>query len=200
MIEESKRCKTCGLVKPLTEFKFEKRTRSNRMGSCGDCYRIRKNAWTARNKPHIYARAKEWRQQNKERLTAKARANYHANPEKAKARVRIYRANNPWTKRAWEWKTKYGITRADYDAMLAKQGGGCALCGSTPQQAPGRTSHSIVLYVDHDHVTGRVRGLLCNTHNRALGLFGDDPEMLQKAIGYLSRSAYLPLNLKLKAA
>lgn len=73
---------------------------------------------------------------------------------------------------------KYGLTVADYQALLDKQGGTCALCGVPP--ADGRR-----LAVDHDHVTGRVRGLLCQRCNGGLGALGDDVAGLQRAIAYL---------------
>ena len=87
---------------------------------------------------------------------------------------------------------KYGITRADYDAMLAAQGGGCAVCGATADD-PSRPRDR-VLHVDHDHVTGKVRGLLCNQHNRAIGLFGDDAALMERAAAYL-RGDYVPIGL-----
>jgi Recombination endonuclease VII len=71
----------------------------------------------------------------------------------------------------------YGITVEEYDDMLESQGGGCYICGIGPV---GRA-----LDIDHDHRTGKVRGLLCSNHNRALGLLGDDPDLLLAAHTYL---------------
>jgi hypothetical protein len=71
----------------------------------------------------------------------------------------------------------YGISVEDYDKMLESQGGGCYICGIGPV---GRA-----LDIDHDHRTGKVRGLLCSNHNRALGLLGDDPDLLLAAHTYL---------------
>ncbi len=72
----------------------------------------------------------------------------------------------------------YGLTIEQYEAMLTKQGGGCAICGA-------KRSGKRRLSVDHDHCTGRVRGVLCANCNRAIGLLGDDPTRLQKALAYL---------------
>jgi hypothetical protein len=71
----------------------------------------------------------------------------------------------------------YGISVEEYDDMLESQGGGCYICGIGPV---GRA-----LDIDHDHRTGKVRGLLCSNHNRALGLLGDDPDLLLAAHTYL---------------
>jgi hypothetical protein len=68
-----------------------------------------------------------------------------------------------------------------YDQMVAEQDGRCLICGAKP----GR----IALAVDHDHETGRVRGLLCRSCNQGLGHFRDDPDLLRSAAAYLERGA-----------
>jgi hypothetical protein len=75
----------------------------------------------------------------------------------------------------------FGISAEEYDQLLEKQGGGCAICGEKPR--------SRRLAVDHDHVTGRVRGLLCDGHNLALGHFKDRPDHLRIAAEYLERGS-----------
>jgi hypothetical protein len=74
---------------------------------------------------------------------------------------------------------KYGVTFAIYRLMLAEQHGRCAIC-SRPEPA------SRMFDVDHDHATGKVRGLLCTSCNRVLGHAGDSPERLRSAADYLS--------------
>ena len=78
-------------------------------------------------------------------------------------------------------KHDFGITLVDYDRMLAEQRGVCKICkmGSTCKGKPERLS------VDHNHETGKVRGLLCRRCNRALGAFRDNPDVLRAAIEYL---------------
>lgn len=81
-------------------------------------------------------------------------------------------------------RRKYGITPEAYDAMLAAQGGRCAVClGADPQNEYGR------MLVDHDHATGQVRQLLCGPCNRGLGAFRDDPNRLLAAAAYVHRHA-----------
>ena len=63
----------------------------------------------------------------------------------------------------------------------------CAVCRN-PETTLGNNGRIKNLAVDHDHITGRVRGLLCNNCNRALGLLRDDREVLQRAIDYLAVS------------
>lgn len=83
------------------------------------------------------------------------------------------------------YKKLFGITLADYNAMFAAQGGKCAICR--------KESTKRHLSVDHDHVTGAVRSLLCAGCNQALGLFRDDPDILVAATQYLLKHRELKL-------
>ena len=71
---------------------------------------------------------------------------------------------------------RYGLTLAEYRALQARQGNVCAICRKRAR----------VLCIDHCHVTGRVRGLLCPKCNSALGFCDDDPRLLRAALAYLS--------------
>lgn len=81
--------------------------------------------------------------------------------------------------RAYHLQRTYGLTLEQYAAMVEAQGGVCAICGKPP---PGK----FPLCVDHDHDTGRIRGLLCNPCNSLMGRWGDDAEILMAAARYLS--------------
>jgi hypothetical protein len=75
-------------------------------------------------------------------------------------------------------KRLYGISLANYEEMLVKQGGGCAACGCT-------NGPHFSLAVDHSHKTGRVRSLLCNKCNGVLGFVDDDILKLLALVEYL---------------
>jgi hypothetical protein len=82
--------------------------------------------------------------------------------------------------RWWLIEREYGLTQAQYEAMLAAQGNGCAICGRAPEGSyPG------MLHVDHCHETGRLRGLLCQVCNLSLGKFQHNPALLRLAADYL---------------
>lgn len=83
----------------------------------------------------------------------------------------------------------YNITSEDYAAILQRQVGVCAICRREPFEIDGRTGRLRQLAVDHDHETGKVRGLLCGSCNRGVGYLQDDPELLRSAISYLTQSA-----------
>lgn len=75
---------------------------------------------------------------------------------------------------------KYGIWPEKYDEILASQGGCCAICCRRPTQEKW-----MGLYVDHCHVTGKIRGLLCRECNHGLGNFRDNPQILHRATNYI---------------
>lgn len=79
----------------------------------------------------------------------------------------------------------YKMTIEQYDSILKSQGGVCAICGTSDpgKNAWGTTSE---FHVDHDHLSGEIRGLLCIKCNVGLGKFSDDVYMLDKAIDYLN--------------
>lgn len=84
--------------------------------------------------------------------------------------------NNPAGERERHLVRKYGVSLKEYDRLFALQEGKCGICEKTQERA---------FDVDHDHKTGRVRGLLCTSCNRMLGHAGDNPGHLARGIAYL---------------
>ena len=84
--------------------------------------------------------------------------------------------------RAWDLRKKYGITIEQVEQMAKDQGGLCACC-------PIELAKAKKVCVDHDHVTRRVRGLLCDQCNKGLGHFSDDSARLRRAADYLDFNA-----------
>jgi hypothetical protein len=107
------------------------------------------------------------------RCSSKGHREKYANPEGRKAILASQRKNI------------YGITQAKYDAMIAAQGGLCAIC-QRPEEAK-RRGVILSLAVDHCHSTGQVRGLVCRSCNSGLAQFRDSPERLLAAIEYLAK-------------
>ncbi len=90
------------------------------------------------------------------------------------------RSGNKWYSPEKRLAQVYGLSPQDYDAMLAEQGGVCAICKTRPDKP---------LFVDHCHATGKVRGLLCHPCNAALGFMRDDPRLTAAATEYLLKAA-----------
>ena len=83
--------------------------------------------------------------------------------------------------KSWRDHGINGMTVELYEVMVAEQHGTCAICDATVNQNGTR------LCVDHDHLTGETRGLLCHNCNTTLGRFNDDPHLLLKAVSYLEK-------------
>jgi hypothetical protein len=127
---------------------------------------------------------------------AKSRRHYLCNIEKKKQQANAWRNNNsvkvkesrklryPRTRLQMmrsNLKSKYGITPEQKEEMFIAQGSCCAICKTT--EPGGRWGW----HIDHCHITGKVRGVVCNRCNIALGGFKDNIELLQSAIDYLKR-------------
>jgi hypothetical protein len=95
------------------------------------------------------------------------------------------RVNRRDYRKNWQLKNHYGITLEQYKEMLKEQNGLCAICGNPETDKIGETLSTLA--VDHDHETGRVRGLLCKKCNTAIGLFFENIDTIKKAIKYLKR-------------
>jgi hypothetical protein len=85
-------------------------------------------------------------------------------------------------------RSEFGMSPKDYEKLLAKQGGVCAIC-KQPESSPMSSRNLKIrrLAVDHDHAREVVRGLLCYRCNTGVGLLGDDPQRLQTAKEYLEK-------------
>lgn len=110
---------------------------------------------------------------------------YFRRKDERLAAVRKWREENPEKQKAYQKKYQkkshyrrlYGLTQEQVDTMLAEQGGVCAICKGVSNQ----------MCVDHDHVTRRVRGVLCRNCNLALGHIKDRPAVAEAMALYLRR-------------
>jgi hypothetical protein len=110
--------------------------------------------------------------------------------KKAEA-MRLYRKKNPNKMRSLDLKKCYGITLDQYNILLEVQRGVCAICKKAETVVCNKKGDVRNLAVDHNHVTGEVRGLLCTACNQGLGNFKDSIASLTQAAHYLaSRNCY----------
>lgn len=139
-------------------------------GLCRSCYeqKLRKELPGYAERHDASSRA--WSELNKDRI-AEASRKYQRNPRVVEARFRRARASA---------LSRYGLTIEDEVDILGRQGGGCGICGGPS----GRKQFEL----DHDHVTGKLRGLLCPRCNKGIGLLGDSAEGVRKALDYLTNS------------
>jgi hypothetical protein len=130
----------------------------------------------------LVAAGQAYREAHKEELSGRRRRRRQTDPEhrdRLRARERkASRARTPMTRRKHHLRRVYGLSLEEYDAMLDRQGGVCAICKKKPDEGKP-------LFIDHCHVTGMVRGLLCHKCNMVLAFGNDNPDILHAAIAYL---------------
>ena len=131
--------------------------------------RLQNKAYMDANREQRRAYEKKYRADHGDKLRAYD-AKYHRDARKK---------NPQWTRSRQLWQN-YKITLEDYEALLAAQGGHCAMCPAAPD-----AQYHGVLHVDHDHGTGRVRGLLCHHCNTAIGLLREDANAAARMAQYL---------------
>jgi hypothetical protein len=138
-------------------------------------------AW--RKRPEQIAKQKAYKAANHEKYLEAQRRYKERHPERLKAyRERPdVKARRKISGRR-QWLERYGITPEQFDAMLLSQGHKCAICRT---DKPGGTNRRF--HVDHCHTTQKVRELLCNKCNAALGYADDNPAILFAAAQYLLR-------------
>lgn len=155
-----KACGKCGETKPLLSFYAHRTTSDGRANYCMECQK---------------AASREWRKNNADRVKANnARQQTDAKLKRAKRGAH----------RRW-WLALYGLNVEQYETLLAEQGGVCAICLKPESYIDSRTGNPRRLSVDHDHATGKVRGLLCGRCNRMLGYINDDADALDRGAAYL---------------
>lgn len=174
---DEKVCKNCGVLKSVSEFSKNRHTGcgpSVYKDNCKSCARILRDRVKESQRAAIYRGKTIEERREKKRL-------YLSNPEnleKARKYAREYHKKNPHRQRI-RILAQYGLTEEGYDELLKNQNGACAICGK------GRNEMKSHLVVDHDHKTGKVRGLLCVQCNTSLGNLKDQTDLLKKAAEYL---------------
>jgi hypothetical protein len=175
----NKTCPTCGGNGP---FGSDKKAKDGLKYYCKKCCAEKQAAYRKAN-PNAW---KSWAEANAEHLKSRDAARYAANPEKEIARVMRWQARNPDLVKQYTAKSrlvKYGITVEQKDAILTSQKGLCPICSVILTEGRVKTGACI----DHDHSTGRVRGILCLLCNVMLGAFKEDLDLLTSTVTYLQK-------------
>ena len=119
--------------------------------------------WRLKNKNHILKVSRIWAKKNRKKRAIQAKLRYQKNPQKELDRVRY---------------KKYGITGDEFRNLIKKQGMKCPICNRSIKKN---------LSVDHDHKTGKIRGIICNDCNLAIGNAESSIERLKSMVNYLEK-------------
>ena len=128
----------------------------------------RGKVYQATHQEKIRSRHKEYRLAHKEEIKAQRSAH-----------MKWLRSEHPEIVKAREIKSRYGLTKVEFNYLLSKQGGVCAVCKKPNWNGRGPM-------VDHDHKSGKVRGLLCVKCNVAIGMVDDDAKIARDLANYLA--------------
>jgi CDP-glycerol glycerophosphotransferase (TagB/SpsB family) len=152
---------------------------------CLTC-RKKKRQWAKRNRARVNKTDRAWRQKNPSKVRASKSRYRKSHLEQVRKQIKeLYKKNKKryMRNRYRSWlQSKYGLTKEQFYDILREQKGECAICRK--QQRCGKRNK---LYVDHDHKTNRLRGLVCFKCNVLLGMAQDEIRILKKAIAYLRR-------------
>lgn len=161
-------------------------------------------SWAKRNPERVKEIKRRFRERNRERIAAERAAQFQANkakkyaerqkwidanPEMVKAQQLRRMVRSKQRKLGHALKYSYNITYEQFERLGAAQGNVCAIC-----RQPNDTSRTKRLFVDHNHSTGRLRGLLCHACNAGLGYFREDPTLFLRAVAYLKAFEGEPLH------
>ena len=163
-----KTCRLCGVTKPFTEFYKATAMRDGLRNDCIECNKALRKKNYAKNRETYIARAKRWQRENRDRHVAWQRKYREENREWMREKDR----------KRW-LAAKYSLTPEEFEKLLERQRGACAICGVVMGKD---------LHVDHDHEAKFVRGLLCGSCNRGIGLLKENPETLRRAAEYMTDS------------
>jgi Recombination endonuclease VII len=180
-MELFKRCPDCGQEKPVSEFGNNRLNRDGLQVYCKACcsrrgaemYR-RKRARlgkTVRTRVEVPPGHKYCRRCD----TIKPLSEWHKNVRQSDGLTSYCKACRREIGRLGHLKRTFGLSPEDLAALIAAQGGTCAICDGPPQ------------HIDHDHDSGKVRGVLCGPCNMGLGQFQDEAARLLRAAAYLRR-------------
>ncbi len=153
-----KTCAACGATKAPSEYHRKQKSRDGLHNYCKECTRAKNKAWVEANRERQALACKNWYEANRDRAVAK--------------------------RKAWYYQTTYGVAHAEFLAQASAQRD-CLICGCK-MVVGGRGAKNAVM--DHCHATGENRGIICSGCNKAIGLLGDDPDVLRAAAAYIERS------------
>ena len=188
----NKICPDCGIAKRFAEFSQNKARPDGLQFYCKSCFSVRAAATYRRRRARIGKQVRERIElpDGHKRCAGceqiKPRTEWHRNRTSRDGLVVYCKECRKRLAREQHLKRTFGLTEEQLAVMVSAQGGVCAICEVAKP-----------IHTDHDHVTGRVRGVLCGPCNMGLGQFADDPRRLQAAIEYLVEAKFAEIGAAL---
>jgi len=156
-----KKCICCNINKTNLEFGIKSSEKDGLNYYCRKCMEIKRKNYENKNPNSVKKINKNYYQKHKQNILKNKKE---------------YRTNNPEKCKEWVLKERYNISLKDYNKLLKNQNNKCKICLKKNK-----------LVVDHDHKTGKVRGLLCNHCNTGIGFLKENLNILKNSIKYLQQ-------------
>jgi len=194
---QNKKCSKCCIVKDIREFQQDAGRKDGYKYWCKSCMNIYSREHYQKNKEHKAMLSRLYRIKNKDKINA------HVREYRNKKKLIAIKNGQPTRQQKYYAKTKedkhnhyelrkeiikdrnifrrYGITIEQRNKMIIDQNDRCAICNELLSN--GKFTH-----IDHNHETGKVRGILCSNCNSGIGMFKDNIEILASAIKYLKQT------------
>jgi len=183
-------CTKCNIEKNITNFRKDQYNSTGRSSQCNNCSKENCKNYYKNNPEKVKAYANAYYKKNSIRILELRKARkekkstkslYKQSDKEKNAKLNDYYNREGWKKQkelVWSKRGIKNFTYKQFEEMRKLQKNKCYICNSGP-------SNNQSLHTDHDHVTGKVRKLLCNNCNNGMGKLKDSVELLQKVITYL---------------
>ena len=197
IFETVRKCKKCLKEHPIEKFHKHPRGKNGRRSRCVECTTVESRILRQRDgyekhrkaKKAHYERVKNIEEERQKRNERQRK--YRAENPEVRIRNREYRRLHLKRYQATEFesqlRTKYHMSRDQFFTMLNGQDGKCAICRTVLAVETSRKAKNRKC-IDHDHDTGKVRGILCSPCNSGLGYFGDSLSRVEAAADYLRKN------------
>ena len=152
---------------------------------CKECRREYNQKYLKENKEKIRASHNAYLSTHREQNKENSSKFYYSHKLEQDLKSKQYDLEHLEERRDRTLDVLYGITQLDYERIYSMQGGKCAICGKAETARASKSSRPKRLSVDHDHKTGEIRGLLCNSCNTAIGHLRENPVTLINAANYI---------------
>jgi hypothetical protein len=141
--------------------------------------KIRSKRWREKHPDRVKRINAEQHKKHRKKILARKKNQYRQDPEKARERSLKWQKNNPEKVRAKRIRDSWGMSLQEYDALIDQAGTTCPICKKSFGENPP--------CLDHDHSTGKIRGIICRVCNSGIGFFHENINVLLNAVEYLRK-------------
>lgn len=174
-----KKCYRCKLDFDLSHFREDPSKKDGKTSYCKTCLKESQKIWYQKNKEKARTTATSSYQKRKSQISQRRKELRQLDPEKYRAQARRRYCPKKSKEQGWKQAGIVDMTYDRYNELLERQNHCCAVCSTH------KSKFKKALCVDHNHATGKARGLLCDNCNRALGYLKESEEIVHNLLNYI---------------